>query len=557
MLFQRAMPTSRASVPPLRRASRLALHVAPVLALALAGAGCPRSDESLNPSRRYETEGPNQGAYAISRQVAALLRTQEELLWKNWVEGAPLDLPATYRGKESLFSAESLRLVRSARQSASNSLDARAWSHLNAYLLGEAIGRALSEEDLAIANLEGSLTFTSAGTEYAYRELPRLLANERTAAKRSTLYAAATPAAERLSASLRRREEKLRTLLPTLGYDSWSAYAEATALLRLQPLASLAEDVLALSDGAYKTLLAERAARELASAEPKPKKCDLPRLFPSPSLDAVFPKEQVRARADATLRGLGFELSGFKGLTLDVRELPQKNPRPLAVAVSIPNDVRVSVRPAGGVRAQGNLFHELGHALYSLHVRQERFELAKLGGSGQAEAYASLFENLLGDSAWLEDKAGLSSELQGQHLAQWRAQRLYALRRAAGRFLFQVKAASAEPAEHAELYRTIMGRALGVPLGPDDLARYRVEADDFFKTADELQGWALAGQLAKALREKYGSAWWKQRDAGKFLESLWARGSALSVEELSLQLSTSGLRAEPLLGQLGALTPRS
>jgi hypothetical protein len=74
-----------------------------------------------------------------------------------------------------------------------------------------------------VANLEASATFDLGGKPVFYRDLDRLLVAERNAGKRRALFAA-TPAVQRLAATVRLREEKKAALLAGLGYASHEAF---------------------------------------------------------------------------------------------------------------------------------------------------------------------------------------------------------------------------------------------------------------------------------------------------------------------------------------------
>ena len=156
-------------------------------------------------------------------------------------------------------------------------------------------------------------------------------------------------------------------------------------------------------------------------------------------MDSFFPKEQQLARVDQTLRGLGIELSALPNVRVDARELPRKNPRPLTLAPRVPGDVRLSVRPAEGVQEQARVLHELGHLLHAAFTQEPRFELAKLGNPTVAEAWAALFEDLVEDPVWLEEQVGLSGPRRASFLAASSAHRLFLIRRAAGRLLYQLE----------------------------------------------------------------------------------------------------------------------
>lgn len=121
----------------------------------------------------------------LAADSEALLKEQEELIWKNWTEGAPAKIAQTYEGKEKLFSLESVQTIDALRRRLidvyqckqpdpglaalcqghpGGALEVRALTHLHMHFVGEYLSRLLSEQSEAIANLEASMTFTAGGT---------------------------------------------------------------------------------------------------------------------------------------------------------------------------------------------------------------------------------------------------------------------------------------------------------------------------------------------------------------------------------------------------------
>src|SRR5262249_7909325 len=142
-----------------------------------------------------------------------------------------------------------------------------------------------------------------------------------------------------------------------------------------------------------------------------------PRLFRPKTVDELFPKDAQFARLEMTLKGMGIDLKAMPNIRLDLKESPRKNPRGLTLAVVVPSDIRVSLRPALGVQEQGSFLHEAGHALHDGMSKETRFELAKLGNRTVPETFALLFEDLTEDPVWLEEQAGLSGERRAAYLA--------------------------------------------------------------------------------------------------------------------------------------------
>jgi hypothetical protein len=487
----------------------------------------------------------------LSAQTQSLLETQNRLIWDLWTEGKPVDIAATYKGKEGLFSIENIRKLDRLRQLTRDPRELRALTALQSHVAGEYLSRELAEYNDAIANLEASLTFSLEGREVRYRDLERLLANEKSAVRRRALHDAAVPAIERLSQSLRRREERTGELVKELGYPSYEAFSGELRQADLERLSLLAEEILQATQEPYRVVMERLAQRELALPFASLTRADIPRLFRAREVEDAFPKEEPLLRAHASVQGLGIDLSEMPNVYIDAKDEKRKNSRPLTLAIEVPGDVRLSVKTGSGVLHQARVMHEFGHALHYAFTKETRFELARLGNPTVGEAYSALFEDLLEDPVWLEEHAGVRGEQRAQYLAASSAHKLFLIRRAAGKLLYQLELHRREGVDARELYRAIMERTDAMPMKPEDVARYQVDQEDFFQSADDFRAWFLAGQLQGQLKARFGPAWWRSLEAGAFLKGLWSHGNALSAREIAERIGERGIAPDVLLLRLG------
>lgn len=486
----------------------------------------------------------------LSRRAEAVLAQQDELVWKHWVDGAPLEVGKSYEAAGDLFTPANIRAIERLRTLTRDPREVRALTYLHVHFVGEYLAAQLSDVTEAVANLESSMTISLEGKDVPYRDLERLLANEKTAERRRALWSAATEPGQRLSQSLKLKEAKASQLLRELGYPSEDAFAAELRQVELEGLGALAEETLQVTESAYLEVLKRLAPRELGMTADQLRRADITRLFRPRGVDSFFPREQTLPRAQATIAGLGFDLAALKNLNVDARELKTKNPRPLTLAVRVPGDIRVSLKPAGGVRDQASALHELGDALHFALSDEKRFELAKLGDSAVGDSFGSLFEDLLEDPIWLEEQAGLSGEKLAQDLAAASAWKLFQIRRAAARLVYELQLHHADPQDAQALYHTIFSRAYGVRFSAEDDARFQLDRGDFYPTADALRAWFLAGQLQGQLKARFGPSWWHSKAAGVFLRFLWARGNALTIPELARLAGEDGLKPDVLLLRL-------
>ncbi|WP_244238335.1 chromosome segregation protein SMC [Corallococcus terminator] len=489
---------------------------------------------------------------ALATEAALLLEEQHRLVWDFWTEGKVADIAATYTGKEVLFSLENLRRIDRLRHLTKDPRELRALTSLHGHFAGEFLARELAEYNDASANLESALRLSVDGREVRYRDMERLLANEKSAAKRKALYTAATPALTRLNQTLYRKAERTEELVKQMGFESYEAFGSELRQADLERLSQLAEEVLQATQEPYKQVMERLSQRELGLPFAQITRADIPRLFRSREVEDAFPKGESLAKAQATVAGLGIDLAALPNVKVDARDLPRKNPRPLAMAVRVPSDVRLSFKPGTGVLHQGRVLHEVGHLLHVAFTQEPRFELARLGNPTVGEAYSALFEDLLEDPVWLEEHAGVlgDNDKRAQFLAASSAHKLYLIRHAAGRLLYQLELHRRVEVDPRELYRALMARAGAMPMTEDDVERYLVEQEDFYQSADSFRAWFLAGQLQGQLKARFGPAWWHAPEAGAFLKELWARGSAPSAREVTQAIGENGLAPDVLLLRL-------
>ena len=113
------------------------------------------------------------------------------------------------------------------------------------------------------------------------------------------------------------------------------------------------------------------------------------------------------------------------------------------------------------------------------------------------------------EDAWLaEQEVGHRPEVK----AAAKAEALYLRRRAAGVVLARLATEGlADEAAARAKFVAITSRALALNLAPEEGARWRLETEDFLRSATQL----LAMRAAEQRREALGDGWWKKPWAPK------------------------------------------
>ncbi|MCU0696543.1 MAG: hypothetical protein MUC96_08450 [Myxococcaceae bacterium] len=502
-----------------------------VVCLLLSVFACPRPESSVTPDRAAtdagvtvdpELERLRAGVAQLERELSTATRAADEALWAHWTTGAPLDAGVLAARRLLVATPQRLQLL---EQASSRGVDdPRALGILESTLRAEALVAQLDVDD--VGALEAALTFPAEGKEVRWRDLNRLLATEKSALKRKTLWSASLSAAEKLDAALAQRDAKLaQAVAPERPFD---VYAEQRDV-EPEAMRRVAEGVLTLTGEAWRLTLERLNAADTKLPVASLTRADLPRLMRVPAdVELAFDKKVLAPRAIELLSGLG--LYGRPGLTLDLTDTSKKHPLPLTVAPGGPADVRVSVRPLGGLRDQQLLLSELGVALALHHAATGRFVFDRLGDPALAQATGELLALLPLEPAWLES-VGVQPQAQQAIVDSVTTQRLFTIRRAAAVYLARLDAVERSDAESKTRAAAIFTRALGVTHTEADLVRLRLDTDDALRSATTLRAMLLAEHLRQTLASTYGPAWFKETAAGEALRELWRAGTSVAAED--------------------------
>lgn len=487
--------------------------------------GCPKAipsgagEAELADGGSPEVELLHAKVEAIDAEAGVVLAATDDALWRHWTTGGSLDLGKAALGHEALFGLSTVEVL---RRAGGLGVEPRRAAHLERWILAEALSRALASENEAVASLEAGATFTVGDKEIAWRDLPRLLVNEKSALKRRALAAGAVTVAERLDGLLAHREDKAAEVLSRLSGGAPSQLAAATREIDLDALARAAREILAATDDAWRRTLRALSDQELKLPLEALTKADLPRLLKVPAaVDAAFPRASVATRALDTLAGLG--LYGRPGMSFELSDGAKKRPLPLTVALS-PKDVRVAFKPAGGLRDQTLLLSELGVALALSAASTGHPSTDRLGDPARASSLGVLLSGLLVDPAWLSAR-GVADALKPEVIRIARALMLHSVRRAALGVLLHAETMGLGDQEARAVAVALQARALGVKVPPEEGAFLRLELDDGFRS-----GTALKAALAAAeAREWLGERFWESPSAGQAIVSRWATGTSTEV----------------------------
>jgi hypothetical protein len=514
------------------------------------------------------------GLPGIREEYRALQRIQAVLGWYTATQGEEALGALTYLGHEHLFSPAALAVVDAARAKPGVSADqALALRFLRRALAAEQVNLKLAHFDDEFDAAEGSATATVAFEKepIPYRNLPLRIAAESDPARRAQLYAASTRiVTEKLNPILVRKEEAAQAAARAAGYADYVAMSEELRAVALGELLVEGVAYVRATDAMFKKTFDRVAREELGKGLDQLRSADVGRLWKSPRLAPLFEKDLELAALRAFLGGIGLDLKTTVGGEVKVDDSLHalKQPRAFVQPVDPPRDVRLSVKPQGGLNDTWTLFHEAGHAVHFASSTVEPWENRLLGHGAPTEAFGEFFRHAFSDPQFLTryrdflvahgrpapSNAQLAAVLRRTALIEMYYLRRYAFAKIAYELRLHGRPdAAIEPAlallpapekvrggdELAlrELYRQAFSVAYGFTLNDEEASRFRVDVDDTFYSADYARAFALAGMMHEAIRTKFGSDWYGNPAVGRFLrEQLFSRGTALSSEEVAARL---------------------
>ncbi len=451
-----------------------------------------------------------------------------------------LELTPIYERHADLFTEEAVR-TRLAEQ------DTTAGRYLADFAASKFLEdqvKALTEE---ISNAELAATVPWDGEEVAYPNVPILLMNEDDRHRRHALAQLYHSKQTEFNPLRIHRWNRLHDLARSLGFADYIAQYDELRALDLRHLAEQTNWLLDVTAEHFEAQLSARlAGQEIPRYEAGI--WDVAALLRAKEFDSLFPAERMVHALKQTLAGLGIDLEAQDNLLLDTEFRPLKSPRAFCVDVRAPEDVRLVIKPAGGVDDYRSLFHEAGHAEHFCHVAPGLdFAYRRLGDNSVTESYAFLLEHLLFSPAWLEGVMGLEPAAYEPARGSFRFGLLWYVRRYAAKLNYELELHAGLVDGKANAYVFWLKRGCQVQIPP---TRYLEDVDDGFYVAQYLRAWIFEAQLRRYLEQTCGLEWFADSAAGQFLKELWHIGQQHSVEGLARQLGADGLDIEPLVQEL-------
>ncbi len=460
-----------------------------------------------------------------------------------------VDVAPIYDRYAHVHSREALTAVRRACSAAAAD-EARRLRHLEMDVLGAVVSEPFAEEEDALATEETQAVVVVDGETVTYRSVGTRVRDEDDRALRRRFVEAERDVSLRFLPRVESLERRYRKAFTGLGYGNDAERWETEYGLSLEEIERTMRPALDESTGPYVRALGERLERVESLSLADVERHDVAHMMRAKAFDAFFPKEQVVPALHRFLGGLGFDVARLPNVTLDLEDRPNKDPRAFVLPARVPDDVRLVVRPEGGVDDYRALFHEAGHLLHFALTRKDLpYEDRYLGESGVTESYAFLFEHLLENPLFLADVApSLDGERLRDYLRYSALDKMLSLRYYVAALSYDRWLASHDLGDAPATYARDLTAALRIPQDPIEYL-----GTDGFYGVWYLRAWLFEAEHRRYLEREFGERWWREPRAGDHLHRLYARGSAPTIEDLAREIGRERLTARALLDDVRRL----
>jgi hypothetical protein len=462
---------------------------------------------------------------------------------KNTLEIAPI-----YDRYGQLFERSELdslkrELVESSTGNVTNSVSIR---RLFSFAVEQFLENSVKKLTEQIGECEAAAMVECPGRKMTFQESTVAITTERDRESRRGIY---DRRLEVIVESNALRAERLQKLHETARSLEYSSYVDLFEQLRQMDYSAIVEEaggLLQRTERAYIIRLHEALSREIGVALEQAERSDAMYLLHLTAYDERFPQSRMLGVYKETMAGLGINTDAQPNINIDNELRPRKNPRAFCMPISIPEDVKLVIRPSGGQSDYQSFLHEAGHAQhYSWASRQLAPEFKYTGDYALTETYAFLFNHLISDRDWLETFLGFRTS--AEFVRSVMLARLVTVRRYVAKLTYERKLHLGEDlAAASQLYAELQTRATSFKASPEE---FLFDLDDSFYSASYLRAWAFEVQLREYLKMRFGSRWWGSRRSGDFLKEIWETGDRYTANELASQIGIGPIRFDPLIDE--------
>jgi hypothetical protein len=473
----------------------------------------------------------------ICEQLNSYTTELEDLYWRNWVGLEDnIDISGVYGKYKSLLSLDSVDTARKALTEADSVEEQHRFRALLGQITLSFMEFVSGETQQEILRKEAQTTVRWNGKTIPVRYFRVKIFNEPDRDERRQMMELRSESEDRFINPLRNElVERMKQAVTDMGYANYIELCKETQDRDFNSFAVDMQSFLETTESLYRQNLDYylKLFSGVGLSE-KAHSSDIAAIMRCSRFDADFPPERLMPVLEKTIRGMGFS---FDKIHLDLENRPQKKTRPCVSAVKPPDDVRLTLSPVGGFEDYSGFLHETGHALHFTNERRDLDFIFKFWGDrGFTEGVAYLFQNIAMNEDWLREMTDMKKPEDLIRYCAFMA--ILRFRRLVGSFLYQMELFTCNDlSTMRDRYKFHFERAHQVEFDTGDYLTFDME----LYSAGYIRARMFEIQLRESMAHKFGSDWWRQKDAGLYLKTLFVDGRKKRADDIVRQLGYSGL----------------
>jgi len=253
-------------------------------------------------------------------------------------------------------------------------------------------------------------------------------------------------------------------------------------------------------------------------------------------LNMILKNKDPLAAVQKTLKALGFNLAKIK---VDAEDRPNKSPSASCWGIHVPNDVRILYRRTAPFEDFGSVFHEFGHGIHDASANPKDAVWKRyIVPMSVAETFSILIENIAYDPLFLAQELKLEKQAISEILDRVKFMNLAFLTFYAANSIikaeFWKKGYTIEQA--AERWQGLTKRFFIETPGNYWLLHHVMPNYDLYSPSYVIASVRVT-TLKEKLKEEHGEAWWRNREAGRYVRELAETRGEFNIKEWKLDSS--------------------
>ena len=277
------------------------------------------------------------------------------------------------------------------------------------------------------------------GEKTTANELYRIYKNDNNRTRRETAYRAWVSVGSEMQEGIQNLF-KLRNQQATKeGFNNFFTLSLKNQSLDINQYLKLLQELDTLSAKPYADILQEAKGKLRLS---DPEIWDLSYAYKNinSKIDEYFPVDSQMKYIKNSLKDIGFDIDKLP-IYFDLDSRDGKSQFAYAFTIKAPSDMRVLANLTDGIQSTRTLMHEIGHALHSAFIQQDKalFSNSMIDGIW-AEAMAQTLAAFLNDKEWLTTYAHVPESIADAYLSAKKESDIIYLRTTLMRLQFEFEA---------------------------------------------------------------------------------------------------------------------